>query len=219
MAAQPGTRWVYGYNTDILGAVIEKVSGQPLDVFMRERILDPLGMNDTHFYLPTSDRDRLATVYSATGGGIERAPNLSQMVGQGAYVDGPRKSFSGGAGFLSTAPDYARFLQMMLNEGELDGVRILAPKTVELMTTDHLRGIPFRAGQGFGLGFSIVTDLGARGIPGSVGEYGWGGAYHSTYWVDPVEELVVVYLTNLIPAGRIDDHGKLRALIYQALMD
>jgi len=219
MSAQPGTRWVYGYNTDILGAVIEEVSGEPLDVFMRERILDPLGMNDTHFYLPTADRNRLATVYSATPGGLERAPDPGLMVGQGAYVDGPRQSFSGGAGFLSTAPDYARFLQMMLNGGELDGVRILTPKTIELMTTDHLRGIPFRAGQGFGLGFSIVTDLGARGIPGSVGEYGWGGAYHSTYWVDPEEELVVVYLTNLIPAGGIDDHGKLRALIYQALMN
>jgi CubicO group peptidase (beta-lactamase class C family) len=219
MDAQPGTQWVYGYNTDILGALIEKVSGQPLDVFMRERILEPLGMNDTHFYLPKGDRDRLATVYSATNGGIERAPDPGHMVGQGAYVDGPRQSFSGGAGFLSTVSDYARFLQMMLNGGELDGVRILTPKTVELMTTDHLRGIPFRTGQGFGLGFSVVTDLGARGIPGSVGEYGWGGAYHSTYWVDPEEELVVVYLTNLIPAGSIDDHGKLRALIYQAIMD
>jgi CubicO group peptidase (beta-lactamase class C family) len=219
MTAQPGTSWVYGYNTDILGALIEKVSGQPLDDFMREHILDPLGMDDTHFYLPTADRERLATVYSATSNGLERAPNPGHMVGQGAYVDGPRESFSGGAGFLSTAPDYARFLQMMLNGGELDGVRILTPKTVELMTTDHLRDIPFRAGQGFGLGFSVVTDLGARGIPGSVGEYGWGGAYHSTYWVDPVEDLVVVYLTNLIPAGRIDDHGKLRALIYQSIMD
>ncbi len=219
MNAQPGTRWVYGYNTDILGALIEKVSGQPLDIFMRERILEPLGMNDTHFYLPTAKRDRLATVYSATNGGIERAPDPGHMVGQGAYVDGPRRSFSAGAGFLSTAPDYARFLQMMLNGGELDGVRILAPKTVELMTTDHLRDIPFQAGQGFGLGFAIVTDLGARGEPGSLCEYGWGGAYHSTYWVDPEEELVVVYLTNLIPAGRIDDHGKLRALIYQALMN
>jgi CubicO group peptidase (beta-lactamase class C family) len=219
MDAQPGTQWVYGYNTDILGAIIEKVSGQPLDVFMREHVLDPLGMNDTHFYLPRGDRDRLATVYSATNGGLERAPDPGHMVGQGAYVDGPRESFSGGAGFLSTASDYARFLQMMLNGGELDGVRILSPKTVELMTTDHLRGIPFRTGQGFGLGFSIVTDLGARGIPGSVGEYGWGGAYHSTYWVDPEEELIVVYLTNLIPAGRIDDHEKVRALIYQAIMD
>ena len=219
MNAQPGTQWVYGYNTDILGALIEKVSGQPLDVFMRERILEPLGMNDTHFYLATRDRDRLATVYSATNDGLERAPDPGHMVGQGAYVDGPRQSFSGGAGFLSTVSDYARFLQMMLNGGELEGVRILTPKTVELMTTDHLRGIPFRAGEGFGLGFSVVTDLGARGIPGSVGEYGWGGAYHSTYWVDPEEELVVVYLTNLIPAGGIDDHGKLRALIYQAIMN
>ena len=219
MNAQPGTQWVYGYNTDILGALIEKVSGQPLDVFMRERILEPLGMNDTHFYLPRGDRDRLATVYSATNGGLGRAPDPGHMVGQGAYVDGPRQSFSGGAGFLSTVSDYARFLQMTLNGGELDGVRILTPKTIELMTTDHLRGIPFRSGQGFGLGFSVVTDLGARGIPGSVGEYGWGGAYHSTYWVDPEEELVVVYLTNLIPAGDIDDHGKLRALIYQALMN
>ncbi len=219
MTSQPGTRWVYGYNTDILGALIAKVSGQPLDVFMRERILDPLGMDDTHFYLPSDDRNRLATVYSASRGGLERAPDASIMAGQGEYVDGPRKSFSGGAGFLSTASDYARFLQMMLNGGELDGVRILTPKTVELMTTDHLRGIPFRTGQGFGLGFSIVTDLGARGIPGSVGEYGWGGAYHSTYWVDPQEELVVVYLTNLIPAGGLDDHGKLRALIYQAIID
>ena len=219
MAAQPGTRFVYGYNTDILGALIEQVSGQPLDIFMRERILEPLGMDDTHFYLPLSDRDRLATVYSSTRGGLERAPDPGLMVGQGAYVDGPRQSFSGGAGFLSTASDYARFLQMMLNGGELDGVRILSPKTVELMTTDHLRGIPFQPGQGFGLGFSIVTDLGARGTPGSVGEYGWGGAYHSTYWVDPQEELVVVYLTNVIPAGAIDDHGKLRALIYQSIVD
>ena len=186
---------------------------------MRERILEPLGMDDTHFYLPTSDRNRLATVYSAANGGLVRAPDRSQMEGQGAYVDGPRQSFSGGAGFLSTASDYARFLQMMLNGGELEGVRILSPKTVELMTTDDLRGIPFRTGQGFGLGFSIVTDLGARGVPGSVGEYGWRGAYHSTYWVDPEEELIVVYLTNLIPAGGIDDHGKLRALIYQSLMN
>jgi CubicO group peptidase (beta-lactamase class C family) len=219
MAAHPGTQWVYGYNTDILGALIERVSGQPLDVYMRERILEPLGMYDTHFYLPIEDRNRLATVYSATDGGLERAPEPGLMVGQGAYVDGPRRSFSGGAGFLSTVSDYARFLQMMLNGGELDGVRILTPKTVELMTVDHLRGIPFRDGQGFGLGFSVVTDLGARGIPGSIGEYGWGGAYHSTYWVDPEEELIVVYLTNLIPAGGLDDQGKVRALIYQALMN
>ncbi|MDP6582395.1 MAG: serine hydrolase domain-containing protein [Vicinamibacterales bacterium] len=217
--AHPGEQWIYGYNTDILGALIESVSGQPLDEFIQTRILDPLGMEDTHFYLPLDKRDRLATVYSATNDGLDRAPNPGHMVGQGAYVDGPRASFSGGAGLLSTATDYARFLQMTLNGGELEGTRLLGRKTVELMTTNHLTDQPFRAGQGFGLGFSIVEDVGARGLPGSKGEYGWGGAYHSTYWVDPAEELVVVYLTQLIPAGGLDDQGKIRALIYQAIED
>ena len=217
--AHPGEQWIYGYSIDILGALIEAVSGQPLDEFLRTRILEPLGMEDTHFYLPFDKRDRLAAVYSATNDGLERAPNPGHMVGQGAYVDGPRTSFSGGAGLLSTATDYARFLQMMLNGGELEGTRLLSRKTVELMTTNHLTDQPFRAGQGFGLGFSIVEDVGARGLPGSKGEYGWGGAYHSTYWVDPVEDLVVVYLTQLIPAGGIDDQGRLRALIYQAIED
>ena len=152
--AQPGERFVYGYSTDILGALVERVAGVPLDEFLRSRILEPLGMDDTHFYLPSAKRDRLAVVYSAKrGGGIERAPDPGHMVGQGAYVDGPRKSFSGGAGFLSTARDYVRFLQMLLNGGELDGKRVLTPKTVELMTADHLRGIPFRNGQVSGLAF------------------------------------------------------------------
>ena len=228
--AQPGTQFVYGYNTDILGALIERISGMPLDVFMRERILEPLEMNDTHFYLPREKAPRLAAVYSAADTGIVRAPDAGQEtdfdflgapVGQGAYVNGPRASFSGGAGFLSTASDYSRFLQMMLNGGELDGARILTRKTVELMTADHLGGIPFTfgAGQGFGLGFFVVTDPAATGLPSSVGEYGWFGAYHSAYWVDPTENLVVVYLTQLMPAGNIDDQGKMRALVYQAILD
>ena len=226
--AQPGTRFVYGYNTDILGVLIERVSGMPLDVFMRERLLEPLGMRDTYFYLPRHKADRLTAVYSATGTGIERAPDaghetqtdrLGTAVGQGAYLDGPRKSFSGGAGFLSTASDYARFLQMMLNGGELDAVRILTRKTVELMTIDHLGDVPFRPGQGFGLGFFVVTEPGRQGLPSSLGEYGWFGAYHSAYWVDPQEELVVVYLTQLIPAMNLDDQRKLRALVYQAIID
>ena len=218
--AHPGERWIYGYSTDILGALIERVSGHTLDGFLGSHILDPLAMQDTHFYLPESKRNRLAVVYSAKqGGGIERAPNPGGMVGQGAYVEGPRKSFSGGAGLLSTARDYARFLQMLLNGGKLDGTRILSRKTVELMTVNHLEELPFRDGLGFGLGFSVVGDLGARGAPGSIGEFGWGGAYHSTYWVDPQEQLVVVYFTQLRPADNLDDHGKLRALIYQSLLD
>ncbi len=218
--AQPGEKWVYGYSTDILGALVERVSGQPLDEFLRARLFEPLGMKDTQFYVPESKADRLAVVYSSTtSGGVERAPEPGGMVGQGAYVKGPRKSFSGGAGLTSTAQDYARFLSMMLNGGELDGKRILSRKSVELMTVDHLNGVPYDAGQGFGLGFQVVKDLGAAGRPGSVGEYGWGGAYHSTYWVDPKEQLVVVYFTQLIPARNIDDHDKLRALVYQSIVD
>jgi CubicO group peptidase (beta-lactamase class C family) len=216
--AHPGERWVYGYGTDILGVLIERVSGQSLDEFLRSRILVPLEMNDTHFYLPTAERERLATVYSLGASGvIVRAPDAGGAVGQGAYVDGPRMSYSGGAGLVSTAPDYARFLQMLLNGGELNGRRILSRKSVQLMTTDHTVGVEYAPGQGFGLGFFVVEDVGARGTPGSVGEFGWGGAYHSTYWVDPQEQLVVVYLTQLIPATGIDDFGKLRALVYAAL--
>lgn len=216
--SQPGEKWVYGYSTDILGVVIEKVSGQSLSEFITSNILKPLGMQDTHFYLPMNKTNRLATVYSATNNGLRRAPTPGTMVSQGAYVNGPRKSYSGGAGLLSTATDYAIFLQMMLNGGEYDGVRILAPKTVELMTVNHLRDIPFSNGNGFGLGFQVLLDLGANGQTGSVGEYGWGGAYHSTYWVDPKEDMVVVYFTQLIPTMGLDDERKLRTLIYQAII-
>ena len=218
--AQPGEKWVYGYSIDILGVVVEKVSGMPLDEYLRANITGPLGMSDTAFYLPKDKRDRLTVVYSNTGKPqLERAPAPGGMIGQGAYLDGPRKAFSGGAGFLSTAGDYARFLQMMLNGGQLDGKRLLSRKTVELMTTDHLGGVPFRPGVGEGLGFSVVKDVGERGDPGSVGEYGWGGAYHSNYWVDPHEQLVVVYLTQLNPSADLDDFGKLRSLVYSAIVD
>jgi CubicO group peptidase (beta-lactamase class C family) len=216
--AQPGEAFVYGYNTDILGAVIEVVSGQTLDTFLRERILGPLDMRDTHFYLPPAKRGRLATVYGYTGT-LARAPDGAGMQAQGQYVDGPRRSFSGGAGLLSTTRDYARFLQMMLNGGELNGVRLLSPTTVDLMTRNHIPHIDRGPGGGFGLGFSIRTDVGAAGQPGSVGEYGWGGAYHSTYWVDPVEDLVVVYLTQVIPAQGLDDQAKLRALVYASITE
>ena len=221
MDAHPGERWIYGYNTDILGAMIEKISGQTLGEFLTERLFEPLGMNDTHFFLPDGKLGRLATVYSSVGdgGSFEKAPDPGHMVGQGHYVNGPRKAFSAGAGLLSTATDYATFLQMMLNGGELDGTRILSRKTVESMLSDHLGAIPFRPGQGFGLGFSITHDPAAAGLPGSVGEFGWGGAYHSTYWADPKEEMVVVYLTQIIPAIGLDDQQKVRSLVYQAIVD
>ena len=219
MDAHPGEKYIYGYNTDILGVVIEKASGKSLDEFITSKILMPMGMKDTHFYLPQDKLNRFATVYSAFADKpLERAPDVGTVTSQGAYVNGPRKSFSGGAGLVSTASDYAKFLQMMLNKGTLNGTRILAPSTVELMTVSHTGKIDFRPGQGFGLGFSVVKDIGDRGIPGSVGEYGWGGAYGSTYWVDPKEDLVVVYMKQLIPTNNLDDQNKLRTLIYQAIV-
>jgi CubicO group peptidase (beta-lactamase class C family) len=218
--AQPGERFVYGYNTDILGVVIERASGKTLSDFLHARLFKPLGMRDTHFYLPPKKKNRLAVVYSASDtSALERAPDPGGMIGQGAYVEGPRKSFSGGAGILSTAMDYTSFLQMMLNGGSFNGKHILSRKTVELMTLDHVGDIFRRDGMGFGLGFSIVEDLGERCVPGSVGEFGWGGAYHTTYWVDPAEQLVVTYFTQLRPTNNLDDHGKLRALIYQAIVE
>jgi CubicO group peptidase (beta-lactamase class C family) len=219
MDAHPGEKFVYGYNTDILGVVIEKASGKSLEEFLTTRILNPLGMKDTYFYLPQNKANRLAAVYSAFADKpMERAPDPGHMTGQGMYVNGPRKSFSGGAGLLSTSVDYAKFLQMMLNKGTFNGNRILSPNTVELMTVNHLGKIPYNAGQGFGLGFSTCEDLGERGTPGSEGEFGWGGAYGSTYWVDPKEDMVVVYFKQLIPTNGLDDQSKLRALVYQAIV-
>lgn len=222
MAAQPGEKFVYGYNTDILGVVVEKLSGKSLQGFLDERLIKPLGMKDTSFYLPREKAGRLAVVYEGEQGGLRRAADASAWktgghFGQGHYLDGPRLAYSGGAGLLSTAADYSRFLEMMRRGGALEGRRYLSRKTVELMVSNHLRAIEYDPGMGFGLGFSIRTDLGAAGEPGSEGEFGWGGAYHSQYWVDPEEGLTVAYMTQLLPAGDIDDHGELRALIYQAI--
>ena len=215
--AQPGSRFVYGYSTDILGALVEEVSGMSLDEFLYRRIFEPLGMEDTFFYLPPDRIRRLATVYSHDGeGSLVRSPDGPGMNTQGQYTSGPRVSFSGGAGLLSTARDYARFLQMMLNGGMLGEARILSPASVALMTSNHI-GDLMGPGTGFGLGFQVRLDLGAAGAPGSVGDYGWGGAYHTTYWVDPAERMVVVYFTQLRSPRPVDDHGKLRALVYGAL--
>lgn len=213
---QPGEAWVYGYNTDILGCVVERVSGIPLDEFIRNRITRPLGMEDTYFYVPNAKRDRLVTVYASdsTSHSI-RAPEGTR--GQGHYVDGPRRSFAGGAGLISTARDYARFLQMLLNGGELNGVRLLSPKTIELMTTNQVGTLYPSNGQGFGLGFSIVERPGADNTLLSAGTYGWGGAYGSQYRVDPKERVVLVFMVNQIP-NRSDAASKFPNVVYQALV-
>jgi len=213
--AQPGEAFVYGYNTDILGCVVERASGLALDEFIRTRITEPLGMTDTFFFLPRAKRQRLAAVYSSDSAGhAERAPNGPR--GQGDYVDGPRRSFAGGAGLLSTAHDYARFLQMLLNGGELDGVRILSPKTIDLMTSNQVGTLFDRSGRGFGLAFATVDRLGADGLA-SVGAWGWGGAYGSNYKVDPKEHLVMVFMIQQLP-NRSDVASRFPTLVYQALV-
>ena len=214
--AQPGESHVYGYNTDILGCVVERASGMPLDRFIAERITKPLGMKDTRFFLPAAERDRLATVYaSGPDDTIVRAPEGAR--GQGHYIDGPRKNFSGGAGLLSTARDYARFLEMTRNGGALDGVRILSPRSVALMTTNQSGSLFSTTGSGFGFGFETVDRYGALGLS-SVGAYTWGGAYGSNYLVDPDARLVLVSMIQQIP-NRTELGELIPALVYQALTD
>ncbi len=213
---QPGDAYVYGYNTDILGCVVERASGSSLDEFIRTRITQPLGMVDTHFFVPPAKATRLVTVYASDSTNhAERAPDGAR--GQGHYVDGPRKDFAGGAGLISTARDYARFLQMLLNGGELDGARLLSPKTVELMTSNQVGMLYNANGMGFGLGFSVVERLGADNTMMSVGTFGWSGAYGTQYRVDPEERLVWVFMINQLP-NRTDIAGKFPVLVYQAMV-
>lgn len=212
--SQPGEAWVYGYNTDILGCIVEKASGIPLDVYLRDRITVPLGMKDTQFFLPSAQKDRLAAVYSSGADGkFVRAPEGAK--GQGAYVEGPRRSFAGGAGLLSTARDYARFLEAMRRGGSIEGTRVLSPSSVRLMSTNQVGTLHSTTGLGFGLGFQTVDRFGANGMSGE-GTFGWGGAYGSAYRVDPESRLVMVLMIQLIP-NATDLGTVFPSLVYQAL--
>jgi CubicO group peptidase (beta-lactamase class C family) len=213
--SQPGEAWVYGYNTDVLGCIVEKASGESLDEYFRSHITGPLGMKDTHFFLPAEKRERLATVYGSDANGkAVRQGNDSK--GQGHYVDGPRKSFSGGAGLVSTARDYATFLEALRNDGQLGKVRILSPHAVKLMTTNQVGTLRGQNANGFGYGFDTQDRYG----PGmeSVGSWGWGGAYGSSYKVDPAERLTIVFMVQLLP-NNTDLRDKISPSIYQALVD
>jgi CubicO group peptidase (beta-lactamase class C family) len=214
--AQPGERWVYGYNTDVLGCIVERASGQTLDQVIRARITGPLGMKDTQFFLPAEQRDRLAAVYaSAPDGTYTRAAEGSR--GQGHYVDGPRRTLAGGAGLLSTARDYGRFLEMIRNGGTLHGVRILAPRTVELMATNQVGTLHSANGLGFGLGFETTDRYGANGMD-AVGAYGWGGAYGTVYRIDPQSRLVIMLMIQVLP-NTTDVRERFPTMVYQALLD
>lgn len=207
---QPGEQYQYGFSTDVLGRLVEVVSGMPLDRFFEERIFQPLKMTDTCFFLPPEKAARLATVY-----GIERGQLVRTE--QGDYVSGPRKCFSGGAGLLSTTADYARLLQMLLNEGELDGMRLLSRKTVELMRSNHT-GTKYTQDTGaFGLGFWVMQDVGYYGELGTPGAFGWGSAYFPQYLVDPKERIVAFLMTQHRPSGNNNLNQRFKQLMYQAL--
>ncbi|HVS66853.1 MAG TPA: serine hydrolase domain-containing protein [Thermoanaerobaculia bacterium] len=217
---EPGRAWEYGPATDVVGLLVEVISGQRLDRFLEERIFRPLGMTDTHFYLPAEKLPRFAALYRPDADGrieLAEAPDAG-----GRYLRQPQTYFSGAGGLVSTAADYFRFHQMMLNGGQLDGVRILGRKTVELMTTNHTGdlGIWLRGpGYGFGLGYSVVVDQGASAMPASVGSYSWGGAFCTTFWVDPEEELIGVLMTQIRPYTHLNVREDFATLTYQALAD
>ena len=219
---QPGDRVEYGLSIDVLGYLVEVVSGMPLDQFFSERIFKPLGMTDTHFFIPEAKRERIATVYERTGDGpIMRKSKEPTVNGSVIYstdypYNGPKSYFSGGAGLVSTASDYARFAQMMLNNGKFDGVRLLSRKTVELMTTHQLAdmGVNF----GFGLGFSIVLDESDLRDIGSVGTYSGGGFFFTSFYIDPQEQMLGIFMCQLNPGGS-DLAERIRILSYQAITD
>ncbi len=216
--SQPGDRWVYGYNTDILGNVLERVSGQTLAAFLGERIITPLKMVDTSFFLPADKagalrrrlRRRAPTARSRGRPRVDPA--------RGMYTSGPQVAFSGGAGLVLHRQDYARFLQMLANGGELDGTRYLSPMTVALMTSNHVGTLYQNGALGWGLGFEVVEQAGRAPRYGAAGEFSWSGAYHTSLWVDPAEKLVVVFMTQLMPAGPVDLRRRVRTLVNQAIV-
>ena len=224
----PGTRWNYSVSTDVVGHLIEVLSGQRLDAYLREHILQPLGMVDTGFVIADEQRARFAANYERQADGRLR------------LIDDPADSvyrqcsfFSGGGGLVSSARDYFRFTAMMANKGELDGIRLLGRKTVELMTVNHLpdgqdltalaqAGMfteTAYAGVGFGLGFSVMRSPARAQISGTPGEYAWGGAASTAFWIDPVEDLIVIFMTQLMPSSSYPLRRELRTLAYSALID
>jgi CubicO group peptidase (beta-lactamase class C family) len=217
---EPGTAFQYGVNTDVLGRVVEAASGMPLDKFFEERIFKPLGMVDTGFHVPENKLDRFVTLYEPVTG-----TTVKPTVGgpQDVYKK-PAKVFFGGAGLVSTAMDYAKFCQMLLNNGELNGKRLLGRKSVEAMRADHLGAMPkadplVPPGYGFGLTFAVSKGTGAAGEPGSEGEYNWGGAAGTRFWIDPKEELFGVFMVNILPHTARTFGQQFRQLTYQALVD
>jgi len=219
----PGTRWEYSLGVDVLGRLIEVVSGMPLDQFFRTRIFEPLGMKDTYFYLPDSKVDRLAVAYTYyPEKGLQRFPDAPITEGSFSYsadypYRGPKKLFAGGAGLNSTVADYYRFSQFMLSGGKAGEARLLSRKSVELMTRDQLGHIS--ADQDFGLGFGIDGVKAPLNELGSAGSFGWGGFFYTTFSIDPKEDMIVIFMAQLHPTGDLSLDAQVHQLAYQAIVD
>ncbi|WP_315769242.1 MULTISPECIES: serine hydrolase domain-containing protein [unclassified Bradyrhizobium] len=235
----PGEAWNYSVSTDVIGYLIGKIADQPFEQFLKERIFDPLGMSDTDFHVPAAKAHRLAACYSAdAGGGLSF--HAAERKGGLTLQDDPATStflsppdfISGGGGLCSTSSDYLTFCRALIKGGELGGVRLLGPKTLQLMTSNHLPGgvdLPAMSrsmfaeaaynGIGFGLGFSVTMDPAKTLIPGSAGEYAWGGAASTAFWIDPAEELITIFMTQVLPSSAYPIRRELRTMVYAAITD
>jgi CubicO group peptidase (beta-lactamase class C family) len=225
LEASPGDVWNYSVATDVLGYLVGKISGVPFEDFLRQRIFSPLGMTDTDFHVPAEKSSRLAACYMLNAEGrlrLQDDPATSSYLRPPAFI-------SGGGGLVSTAADYLRFCRMLLNGGVLEGARLLSPKTVELMTANHLPGgkeLPDMSvslfseaaysGVGFGLGFAVTTNPARTLVPGSQGDFSWGGMASTYFWIDPREQLIVIFMTQLIPSTIYNLRRELRTLVYSA---
>src|ERR1700686_521452 len=224
----PGEAWNYSVSTDVIGYLIGKISGKPFEAFLKERIFDPLDMNDTDFFVPPEKAHRLAACYSADGKGgmtLQVDPAMSSFLSPPSFI-------SGGGGLCSTAADYLTFCRALLNGGELGGVRLIGPKTLAQMTSNHLPGgrdLPEMSrslfseatynGIGFGLGVSVTMNPAQTLLPGSAGEYAWGGAATTSFWIDPAEELIAIFMTQVLPSSAYPTRRELRTMVYAGIID
>ena len=216
----PGEVWRYGLSQDVLAALVEEMSGQTYDVFLQERIFGPLGMKDTAHWAPKSKHSRLAVLYAPKG---KQQLRRSTASAQDSYKEKP-SLLGGGSGLVSTVGDYLRFCQMLLNNGELEGTRLLSRKSVELMSSDHIGDLPRvgimdAPGAGFGLTFRVIQQPGLSGSLGSVGTYSWGGAAGTRFWIDPQEEMVSIFMIQILPHSGLTYGSEFRNLVYQAIVD
>jgi CubicO group peptidase (beta-lactamase class C family) len=220
LAFQPGSQWRYSFSIDVLGALVEIISGMAFAQFLQEQIFEPLGMVDTSFWIPADKQERLATVYGSAdpGSGLQALQEIMPPLKMPAFA-------SGGGGLLSTAPDYARFSQMLVNKGELDGNRLLSPSTVELFSLNQcpVEALPinndiYHAGYGYSLGTRVLMDVAQSGMAGSLGEFGWPGAFRTFFWIDPVKELYGLFMTQLRMQKRPGFQYQFKQLTYQAMI-